>query len=144
MGAVILDTRKTTPGLRALEKHAVRCGGADHRAGLYDQHLVKDNHIRAAGSLTQAVERIRAVRDAALLLEVEAATLDQVREASAPRSIVPLDNMIRPWARRSRSSTPRAPARPYPRPPAGRRRWPQIESGRAHARDRAADGRASA
>jgi len=78
----VLDTRKTTPGLRALEKYAVRCGGGrNHRAGLYDGVLVKENHLRLAGGVTAAIE-------------VEAETLAQVREAldgGAPRIL--LDNM---------------------------------------------------
>jgi nicotinate-nucleotide pyrophosphorylase (carboxylating) len=78
--AVVLDTRKTTPGLRALEKHAVATGGGrNHRFGLDDAVLIKDNHLRAAGSLAAAVELVRAA--SALPLEVECETLDQVAEA---------------------------------------------------------------
>jgi nicotinate-nucleotide pyrophosphorylase (carboxylating) len=91
-GVEILDTRKTTPGLRALEKHAVRCGGGtNHRAGLYDAVLIKDNHLRLVGSLAEAVER---ARTAGLPVEVECDTLDQVRVALAadPDTIL-LDNM---------------------------------------------------
>jgi nicotinate-nucleotide pyrophosphorylase (carboxylating) len=78
-GATILDTRKTTPGLRQLEKAAVRCGGGtNHRLGLHDGILVKDNHLRLAGSIAVAVERARAV---GLPVEVECETLDQVRAA---------------------------------------------------------------
>ncbi len=81
-GAAVLDTRKTTPGLRALEKHAVAAGGGrNHRLGLDDAVLVKDNHIRAAGSLTRAVELVRAASD--LPVEVECDTLAQVGEALA-------------------------------------------------------------
>lgn len=93
-GARILDTRKTTPGLRELEKYAVSCGGgANHRFGLYDAILLKDNHIRLAGGITTAVERLRAT-GAALPVQVEAETLDDVREALAlgVDSIL-LDNM---------------------------------------------------
>jgi nicotinate-nucleotide pyrophosphorylase (carboxylating) len=90
-GATILDTRKTTPGLRALEKYAVRCGGgANHRAGLYDAILVKENHLRIAGGIAAAVASLNGSHD----VEVEAETLDQVREALAagvPRIL--LDNM---------------------------------------------------
>jgi nicotinate-nucleotide pyrophosphorylase (carboxylating) len=90
--AAILDTRKTTPGLRALEKYAVRCGGGtNHRSGLYDQILVKDNHIKAAGSVTAALARCRTAR---LPVEVEARTIAEVGEALAagcPRIL--LDNM---------------------------------------------------
>lgn len=79
-GTAILDTRKTTPGLRALEKHAVACGGGrNHRFGLDDAVLVKDNHLRVAGSVAQAVELVRAASD--LPVEVECDTLDQVAEA---------------------------------------------------------------
>ena len=78
--ATILDTRKTTPGLRALEKYAVRCGGGrNHRFGLYDAALVKDNHVRLTGGIGGAVQRLRAATG--LPLEVEVDTLDQLREA---------------------------------------------------------------
>ena len=81
-GVAILDTRKTTPGLRALEKSAVVSGGGqNHRFGLDDGVLVKDNHLRAAGSVREAVARLRAATD--LPIEVECDTLDQVREAVA-------------------------------------------------------------
>ncbi len=92
--AVILDTRKTTPGLRALEKHAVACGGGrNHRLGLDDGILIKDNHLRLAGGIRPAVERMRA-RANGLPIEVEAETLDQVREAlDAGADMILLDNM---------------------------------------------------
>ncbi|GAB4496924.1 MAG: carboxylating nicotinate-nucleotide diphosphorylase [Anaerolineales bacterium] len=81
--AVILDTRKTAPGLRAVDKLAVlRGGGQNHRIGLYDMILIKDNHIDFAGSITQAVQRARTHRPD-LPIEVEARTLDHVREALA-------------------------------------------------------------
>jgi nicotinate-nucleotide pyrophosphorylase (carboxylating) len=92
--AVILDTRKTAPGLRALDKLAVRRGGGrNHRAGLYDMILIKDNHIDHAGSLAEAVRRARAA-GTGLDLEVEARTLDDVRAALdlGVRRIL-LDNM---------------------------------------------------
>ena len=92
-GAAILDTRKTTPGLRVLEKHAVACGGGrNHRFGLDDGVLVKDNHLRAAGSVATAVERLR---DATSLpIEVECDTLEQVSEAlAAGADAILLDNM---------------------------------------------------
>jgi len=92
-GAAIRDTRKTTPGLRALEKYAVRCGGGvNHRMALGDAALVKDNHVAAAGGITAAVEAVRAhAPDVAL--EVECDTLDQVREAiEAGVELVLLDN----------------------------------------------------
>ena len=90
--AVILDTRKTTPGWRILEKYAVRCGGgANHRTGLYDMILIKDNHIAAAGSITTAIERCRSSR---LPLEVETQTLADVEEAlAAGAKRILLDNM---------------------------------------------------
>ncbi len=82
---VILDTRKTTPGLRALEKAAVRAGGAEnHRSGLYDAILIKDNHILAAGSITQAIEQARAgAPELAATLEVEV----RIRARSTRRSL---------------------------------------------------------
>ena len=81
--ATIRDTRKTTPGLRLLEKYAVRCGGGqNHRMALGDAALVKDNHVAAAGGIAAAVERVRATAPD-VPLEVECDTLDQVREAVA-------------------------------------------------------------
>ena len=93
-GAAILDTRKTTPGLRALEKYAVRCGGGrNHRFGLDDGILVKDNHLRAAGGVRPAVELLRAA-GTGLPIEVEAETLDDAREAvAAGAEQILLDNM---------------------------------------------------
>jgi nicotinate-nucleotide pyrophosphorylase (carboxylating) len=90
----VLDTRKTTPGLRALEKYAVRCGGGqNHRAGLFDGVLIKENHLRVAGGVTAALAALDGRIDG-LPVEVEAETLMQVREAieaGAPRVL--LDNM---------------------------------------------------
>jgi len=93
-GAEILDTRKTTPGLRALEKYAVRCGGGrNHRFGLDDGILVKDNHLHAAGGVKPAVDLLRAT-GTALPIEVEAETLADVREAlAAGAEQILLDNM---------------------------------------------------
>lgn len=90
--AVILDTRKTTPGLRVAEKWAVRCGGAtNHRMGLHDGVLIKDNHLLFVADLATAVERARA---AGLPVEVECDTLDQVRQALAVGADrILLDNM---------------------------------------------------
>ena len=92
-GATVLDTRKTTPGLRALEKHAVAAGGGrNHRFGLDDAVLVKDNHLRAAGSISEAVDLVRRASD--LPVEVECDTLDQVGEAlEAGADAILLDNM---------------------------------------------------
>jgi nicotinate-nucleotide pyrophosphorylase (carboxylating) len=79
-GVAILDTRKTTPGLRVLEKYAVHTGGGvNHRFGLYDAVLVKDNHLRLAGGVEMAVRRLRAA--VSLPLEVEADTIEQVEQA---------------------------------------------------------------
>ncbi len=91
---VILDTRKTTPTLRVLEKYAVRCGGAEnHRIGLYDAILIKDNHVRLAGGVAPAVRRARAAAPT-LKIEVEAQSLDEVDEAlAAGADIVLLDNL---------------------------------------------------
>jgi nicotinate-nucleotide pyrophosphorylase (carboxylating) len=90
----ILDTRKTTPTLRALEKYAVRAGGAmNHRVGLFDAILIKDNHIRLAGGVHAAVERVRARRPE-MPIEIEAETLDQLDEAlAAGADTILLDNM---------------------------------------------------
>ena len=92
-GAAVLDTRKTTPGLRAPEKHAVACGGGkNHRFGLDDAVLVKDNHLRAAGSIALAIELVRAATD--LPVEVECETLDEVSQAlAAGADAILLDNM---------------------------------------------------
>jgi nicotinate-nucleotide pyrophosphorylase (carboxylating) len=92
--AVILDTRKTVPGLRALDKLAVtRGGGQNHRAGLYDMVLIKDNHIDFAGSISEAVQRVRTA-GSDLEIEVEARTLDDLREAlGLDVARVLLDNM---------------------------------------------------
>ena len=95
-GAKVLDTRKTTPGMRALEKAAVAAGGAsNHRAGLYDAILIKENHIAAAGGIAQAVARVRATAPKlAGTLEVEVCNpqeIDEALAAKAPRLL--LDNM---------------------------------------------------
>jgi nicotinate-nucleotide pyrophosphorylase (carboxylating) len=92
-GAAVLDTRKTTPGLRALEKYAVAAGGGrNHRFGLDDAVLIKDNHLRAAGSIAAAVMLVRAATD--LSIEVECETLVQVGEAlAAGVDAILLDNM---------------------------------------------------
>lgn len=91
---VVRDTRKTLPGLRALEKYAVRCGGGqNHRMALGDAALIKDNHVVAAGSITKAIEAVRA-HAPGLPLEVECDTLDQVQEAlDAGAGLILLDNM---------------------------------------------------
>jgi nicotinate-nucleotide pyrophosphorylase (carboxylating) len=96
--ARIVCTRKTTPGLRALEKYAVRCGGGfNHRFGLDDAILIKDNHIAAAGGIAPAVERARAGSAHMLKIEVEVDTLEQLEEALGLRvDTILLDNMAPP------------------------------------------------
>src|SRR5690606_20331208 len=86
---------KTTPGLRRLERAAVRAGGAlNHRFGLFDMVLVKENHIRAAGGIAQAVEAVRRKNFGGLVVEVETTTLDEVREAvAAEADRILFDNM---------------------------------------------------
>jgi len=93
--ARILDTRKTTPGLRDLEKYAVKAGGGfNHRTGLYCGVLIKENHITAAGSITNAVKNVRDNMPLTLKVEVEAKNLEEVKEAiSAGCDIIMLDNM---------------------------------------------------
>lgn len=93
--ATIVDTRKTTPGLRAFEKYAVRCGGGrNHRTGLFDAILIKDNHIAAAGSAAQALKAARAHAGHLVKVEIEVDTLDQLREVLplGPDAVL-LDNM---------------------------------------------------
>jgi nicotinate-nucleotide pyrophosphorylase (carboxylating) len=92
--ARIIDTRKTTPLLRALEKYAVRCGGgANHRFGLDDAILIKDNHVAACGGVGEAVRRARSAAGHMVKLEVEVDSLDQLREAlEVAPDIVMLDN----------------------------------------------------
>jgi len=87
----ILDTRKTTPGLRALEKYAVKCGGGtNHRMGLYDAVLIKDNHIAMAGGMGKAIRSVKSLKD----IEVEAKTIAQVKRAiKAGADKILLDNM---------------------------------------------------
>jgi nicotinate-nucleotide pyrophosphorylase (carboxylating) len=93
--AKIVDTRKTTPSLRAFEKHAVRCGGGhNHRVGLFDAVLIKDNHIVAAGSITAAIRAARAAAGHTLKIEVEVDTLEQLKAALEEKiDCVLLDNM---------------------------------------------------
>ena len=131
-GAVILDTRKTTPGLRFLEKFAVKAGGGEnHRLALWDMYLVKDNHIRAAGGITAAIDRIARTRQADLLLEVEVESLDQLADALRPEVDRILVNNRTPdevrqavelvdrWCAGHPSESPR-------RTPDAKR-WPQVE-----------------
>jgi len=94
-GARVCCTRKTVPGLRAFQKYAVRCGGgANHRFGLDDAVLIKDNHIAVAGGLTAAIERARAYVGHLVCIEIEVDTLDQLAEAlTAGADVILLDNM---------------------------------------------------
>jgi nicotinate-nucleotide pyrophosphorylase (carboxylating) len=91
----IVDTRKTTPGLRMLEKYAVVVGGGhNHRYGLFDAVMIKDNHIKAAGGIEQAVSRARASIPHTMRIEVEVETLEQLEQAIAAKpDIIMLDNM---------------------------------------------------
>lgn len=94
-GARIVDTRKTIPLLRTLQKYAVRCGGGhNHRMGLYDGAMLKDNHIAAAGSIEAAVRKLRGYISHMTKIEVECETLEQVKEAiEAKVDVILLDNM---------------------------------------------------
>lgn len=111
--ARVVCTRKTTPGLRALEKHAVRCGGgANHRFGLDDAVLVKDNHRAVAGGVAEAVRRVRAHAGHLVKVEVEVDTLEELDQAlAAGVDAVLLDNMtldqLAEAVRRARRATPR-------------------------------------
>jgi nicotinate-nucleotide pyrophosphorylase (carboxylating) len=93
-GARVIDTRKTTPGMRVLEKYAVRVGGAsNHRAGLDDGFLIKENHIRAAGGITRAVQAAQRRAAPGQIVEVEVTTLDELDEALASgATLILLDN----------------------------------------------------
>ena len=92
----VLDTRKTTPGLRVFEKYAVACGGAiNHRFGLYDQVLIKDNHIEAAGGISNAVSAIRKNVSKNKKIEVEVQSVEEIKEALESHvDIIMLDNMV--------------------------------------------------
>jgi nicotinate-nucleotide pyrophosphorylase (carboxylating) len=92
---IVLDTRKTTPGLRVFEKYAVCCGGGtNHRFGLYDAVMIKDNHIKSAGSIFQAVGKVREALGNKNTIEVETQNLDEVQEALDNNvDIIMLDNM---------------------------------------------------
>ena len=91
----LLDTRKTMPGFRLLDKYSVKTGGGrNHRMGLYDMVLIKDNHIKAAGSITNAVQKVKSAYGKKFKVEVETTNLDEVREAlSQDVDIIMLDNM---------------------------------------------------
>jgi nicotinate-nucleotide pyrophosphorylase (carboxylating) len=130
-GATILDTRKTTPGLRILEKYAVLCGGGqNHRLALWDMYLVKDNHIRAARGLTNAIDRIQRTRRD-LLLEVEVESLDQLHEALRPEvDRILVDNQTPAVVKRCVEEVDKwyaANPPDHPRVRDGARRWPEVE-----------------
>jgi len=130
-GATILDTRKTTPGLRILEKYAVLCGGGqNHRLALWDMYLVKDNHIRAARGLTNAIDRIQRTRRD-LLLEVEVESLDQLHEALRPEvDRILIDNQAPAIVKRCVEQVDlwyAANPPDHPRVRDGARRWPEVE-----------------
>ncbi|MDP2335014.1 MAG: carboxylating nicotinate-nucleotide diphosphorylase [Bacteroidota bacterium] len=100
---VILDTRKTLPGFRMLDKYAVKTGGAEnHRIGLYDMAMIKDNHIEVAGGITKAVNAVRSKINREIKIEVETTSLVQVQEAiDAGADIIMLDNMDNETMRKS-------------------------------------------
>ncbi len=102
-GALVTDTRKTLPGLRALQKYAVRCGGGrNHRFNLSDGVMLKDNHIDAAGSIQAAAERVRARLGHMVKIEIETRNLEEVRQAlAAGADIIMLDNMALDEMRRA-------------------------------------------
>lgn len=93
--AIIVDTRKTVPGLRALDKYAVRAGGGrNHRSGLFDGVLIKENHIIAAGGISEAISRAKKRLPHTLKIEIETRNLDEVQQAvDAGADIIMLDNM---------------------------------------------------
>jgi nicotinate-nucleotide pyrophosphorylase (carboxylating) len=127
----ILDTRKTTPGMRYLEKYAVRMGGGEnHRFALWDMYLVKDNHIRASGGLTSAIDRIQRTRQN-VPLEVEVESLTQLQEALRPevdrilvdnRTVEEVTLAVREVDRWFRANPPEPQKMRH-----GARRWPEIE-----------------
>ena len=92
---IILDSRKTAPGLRMLDKYSVKTGGGkNHRIGLYDMVLIKDNHIKIAGGITNAVKQIREKLQRGIMIEVETSNIEEVKEALACKvDIIMLDNM---------------------------------------------------
>ena len=113
--AQIVDTRKTLPGLRLAQKYAVTCGGGtNHRLGLYDGILIKENHIIAAGSVTAALEQARRLAGADFFIQVEVETLEQLAEAlDAGARLILLDNMnLEQSARRSASPPGAPPSKP--------------------------------
>jgi nicotinate-nucleotide pyrophosphorylase (carboxylating) len=119
-------------GLRFLEKYAVQCGGGEnHRLALWDMYLVKDNHIRAAGGVTAAIDRITRTRQGDLLLEVEVESLDQLMEALRPEvDRILVDNRSPAEVRRAVEAVDewcRANPSDSPRKTPSARRWPEVE-----------------
>ena len=112
--ARIADTRKTTPGLRALEKHAVVCGGGvNHRFGLDDAILIKDNHVAVCGGVAEAIRRARAAAGHLVKVEIEVDGLDQLDEALAERpDVVMLDNFTPDMLREAVARVRDRPGRP--------------------------------
>jgi nicotinate-nucleotide pyrophosphorylase (carboxylating) len=94
-GAIIVDTRKTLPGLRLAQKYAVKCGGgANHRLGLYDGILIKENHIAAAGGIEPALRTAKKIAPAGAFVQIEVETLDDLRTAlNAGAKLILLDNL---------------------------------------------------
>jgi len=102
-GICILDTRKTLPGFRMLDKYSVYCGGGtNHRIGLFDMVMIKDNHIKAAGNITEAVNRVRKMHGEKYKIEVETTSITEVEQAvKAGADIIMLDNMNREMMKES-------------------------------------------
>jgi len=100
-GVVIVDTRKTLPGLRLAQKYAVKCGGGvNHRLGLYDGILIKENHIIAAGGIAQALQAARGIAPPGVFIQIEVETLEQLRQALAANAeMILLDNFELPQLR---------------------------------------------
>ncbi len=135
-GARIRDTRKTLPGLRALEKYAVRCGGGvNHRMSLGDAVLIKDNHVAAAGSVTAAIEAVRAQRPD-LGMEVEVDDLAQFDQGVGRRAGADPAGQLRPGRHRRGGPPPRPPGRRRARDPVGGIRRAEPGSGRRGGRHR--------
>ncbi len=102
-GITVLDTRKTAPGLRLLDKYSVKCGGGkNHRFGLFDMAMIKNNHIKATKSITDAAQRIKNAYGKKYKLEIETRTLDEVKEASKSKpDVIMLDNMNKDTMKRA-------------------------------------------
>ena len=142
----MIDTRKTTPGMRALEKAAVVAGGgANHRFGLHDMVMIKDNHIAAAGGITAAVEAVRRQNDRGLRVEVETTRLDEVREAlAAGADRIMFDNMALAADARGRGAGRAPPIRARRRRRPAASRWRRSATTRETGVDFISVGRADA